>query len=140
MNSKVDFAAGGIVFYNNLIVIVKNKKHGEDSDKSFWGYPKGHLEDGEKPSDAALREVYEETGFKVKLANDTPIAESRYEITLENEVINKTVWFYEMEVIKAFDKEPDNEIDELAVLGYEDALKLLTFEEDKKILKYVFNK
>ena len=59
---------------------------------------------------------------------------------LENEVINKTVWFYEMEVIKAFDKEPDNEIDELAVLGYEDALKLLTFEEDKKILKYVFNK
>ena len=140
MNSKVDFAAGGIVFYNNLIVIVKNKRHGEDIDKSFWGYPKGHLEDGEKPSDAALREVYEETGFKVKLANDTPIAESRYEITLENEVINKTVWFYEMEVIKAFDKEPDNEIDELAVLGYEDALKLLTFEEDKKILKYVFNK
>lgn len=140
MNSKVDFAAGGIVFYNNLIVIVKNKRHGEDSENSFWGYPKGHLEDGEKPSDAALREVYEETGFKVKLANDTPIAESRYEITLENEVINKTVWFYEMEVIKAFDKEPDNEIDELAVLGYEDALKLLTFEEDKKILKYVFNK
>ena len=140
MNSKVDFAAGGIVFYNNLIVIVKNKRHGEDSDNSFWGYPKGHLEDGEKPSDAALREVYEETGFKVKLANDTPIAESRYEITLENEVINKTVWFYEMEVIKAFDKEPDNEIDELAVLGYEDALKLLTFEEEKKILKYVFNK
>ena len=140
MNSKVDFAAGGIVFYNNLIVIIKNKRHGEDSDNSFWGYPKGHLEDGEKPSDAALREVYEETGFKVKLANDTPIAESRYEITLENEVINKTVWFYEMEVIKAFDKEPDNEIDELAVLGYEDALKLLTFEEDKKILKYVFNK
>lgn len=140
MNSKVDFAAGGIVFYNNLIVIVKNKRHGEDSDNSFWGYPKGHLEDGEKPSDAALREVYEETGFKVKLANDTPIAESRYEITLENEVINKTVWFYEMEVIKAFDKEPDNEIDELAILGYEDALKLLTFEEDKKILKYVFNK
>ena len=136
MNSKVDFAAGGIVFYNNLIVIVKNKRHGEDSDNSFWGYPKGHLEDGEKPSDAALREVYEETGFKVKLANDTPIAESRYEITLENEVINKTVWFYEMEVIKAFDKEPDNEIDELAVLGYEDALKLLTFEEDKKILTW----
>ncbi len=140
MNSKVDFAAGGIVFYNNVRVIVKNKRHGEDSDNSFCGYPKGHLEDGEKPSDAALREVYEETGFKVKLANDTPIAESRYEITLENEVINKTVWFYEMEVIKAFDKEPDNEIDELAVLGYEDALKLLTFEEDKKILKYVFNK
>jgi hypothetical protein len=50
------------------------------------------------------------------------------------------VWFYEMKVIKAFEKEPDSEIEELAIVGYEEANNLLTFEEDKKILKYVFNK
>ncbi len=140
MNSKVDFAAGGIVFHNNLIVIVRNKRGEENSDESFWGFPKGHLEAGEKPSEAAMREVYEETGFKVELINDTPIAESRYEIKQEKETINKTVWFYEMRVLKAFDREPDHEISELAIASYEEALKLLTFEEDKKILKYVFNK
>ena len=28
-----------------------------------WGFPKGHLETGERPEDAALREVREETGL-----------------------------------------------------------------------------
>ena len=140
MNSKVDFAAGGIVFYNNMIVLVKNRRDEGGNDRSFWGYPKGHLEDGENPSKAALREVYEETGFKVELCSETPIAESRYQIDLENTVVNKTVWFYEMKVIKAFEKEPDDEIAELSVVTYEKALELLTFDEDKKILKYVFNR
>jgi len=140
MNSKVDFAAGGIVFYNNMIVLVKNRRDEGRNDRSFWGYPKGHLEDGEKPSEAALREVCEETGFKVELCSETPIAESRYQIDLENTVVNKTVWFYEMKVIKAFEKEPDDEIAELSVVTYEKALELLTFDEDKKILKYVFNR
>jgi bis(5'-nucleosidyl)-tetraphosphatase len=140
MNSKVDFAAGGIVFYDNSIIIVKNKRRDISLNKSFWGFPKGHLEDGEKPAEAAVREVYEETGFRVKLNSNKPIAESRYDINLENGVIHKTVWFYEMKVINAFEKEPDDEIEELAIVNYDEAINLLTFSEDKKILKYVFNK
>ena len=140
MNSKVDFAAGGIVLRDELILIVKNKRGDENSDKSFWGFPTGHLEEGEKPSEAAIREVYEETGFKVELLDDKPIAESRYEIRLNDEIINKTVWFYEMKIVSAYQKEPDDEILEIAIVSYADAIKLLTYKEDKKILKYVFNK
>jgi len=140
MNSKVDFAAGGIVLHDELILIVKNKRGDENSDKSFWGFPKGHLEEGEKPSEAAIREVYEETGFKVELLDDKPIAESRYEIRLNDEIINKTVWFYEMKIVSAYQKEPDDEILEIAIVSYAEAIKLLTHKEDKKILKYVFNK
>ena len=140
MNSKVDFAAGGIVLRDELILIVKNKRGDKNSDKSFWGFPKGHLEEGEKPSEAAIREVYEETGFKVELLDDKPIAESRYEITLNDEIINKTVWFYEMKIVSAYQKEPDDEILEIAIVSYAEAIKLLTYKEDKKILKYVFNK
>ena len=141
MNLKVDFAAGGIVLIDEKVLIVKNKKGDSSSDqKSWWGYPKGHLEEGESPSEAALREVYEETGFVVKLKKEKPIAESRYEINLRGENVNKTVWFYEMSVVKPFDSEPDDEILEIAVVNYEDALGLLAHEEDKKILRYVFNK
>ena len=66
MNLKVDFAAGGIVLENNNILLVKNKKNEYvDNPKSFWGFPKGHMEDGEAPKDAAKREVMEETGLEI---------------------------------------------------------------------------
>ena len=141
MNLKVDFAAGGIVLIDKKVLIVRNKK-GDSSREtnSWWGYPKGHLEEGESPSQAALREVNEETGFVVELKNEKPIAESRYEIKLHGEIISKTVWFYEMNVLEIFENEPDDEILEVAVVDYEKALSMLTHEEDKKILRYVFNR
>jgi len=140
MNSGVDFAAGGIVLSEDKILLVKNKK-GDTSTNSepWWGYPKGHLEEGEKPSEAAVREVFEETGFEVEIVNNKPVAESRYEIEQSGEILQKTVWFYEMEVVTPFKKEPDDEIDEIALVGFESALDLLTHDEDRKILKYVFN-
>ena len=111
-----------------------------DNPKSFGGFPKGHMEDGEAPKDAAKREVMEETGFIVELTNVKPLVESRYEIFVDKEKVRKTVWFFKMNIVKAFDSEPDNEIEEVALVDYETALDLLTHKEDKKILKYVFNK
>jgi len=141
MNLGVDFAAGGVVLVGEKILLVKNKKGDSSNDKQpWWGYPKGHLEEGEKPVDAAVREVLEETGFEVKAKRNKPIAESRYEISRDGEKVQKTVWFYEMEVIESFKNEPDDEVEEIALVDFDSALDLLTHEEDKKILKYVFNK
>ena len=55
-------SAGGVLF-----------RRGPDGEPRFllirdsyrnWGFPKGHLEPGEPPADAARREVAEETGLK----------------------------------------------------------------------------
>ena len=141
MNAGVDFAAGGIVLSEEKVLLVKNKKGDSSKDSEpWWGYPKGHLEEGEKPTEAAVREVFEETGFEVNIVNNKPIAESRYEVERNGEKFQKTVWFYEMEVIEAFKKEPDDEIEEIALENFDNALDLLTHEEDRKILKYVFNR
>ena len=142
MNSKVDFAAGGIVIVGNKILLVKNRLREEFKKNysfGFWGFPKGHLEEGENTLEAAEREVFEETGFEVKCLGNKPIAESRYSIEY-GETIQKTVWFYEMKVIKEFVKEPDHEIEEIAIVSEKKALDLLTYDEDKQILKYVFNR
>ncbi|MFL2696764.1 MAG: NUDIX domain-containing protein [Candidatus Actinomarina sp.] len=143
MNSEVDFAAGGIVLINNKILLVKNKLSDEyknDYTSGFWGYPKGHLDEKETPIKAAEREVFEETGFKVTSVGTKPIAESRYEIRKDGKAIQKTVWLFEMKIVESYKKEPDEEIEEIAIVTFEEALHLLTYEEDKKILRYVFNK
>lgn len=46
------------------ILLVKHKKFNK------WVQPGGHIEDEETPEEAALREVYEETGIKVKLLGE----------------------------------------------------------------------
>ena len=45
-----------------------------------------------------------------------------------------------MKVVEPFKNEPDDEIQEIAIVEFEKAIELLTHEEDKKILKYVFNR
>ncbi|MDD2392351.1 MAG: NUDIX domain-containing protein [Bacilli bacterium] len=46
---------------NKKILLIKHKKFKK------WVQPGGHIEDDETPEEAALREVYEETGVRVKL-------------------------------------------------------------------------
>src|SRR5579859_3595666 len=57
-------AAGGIVMRREqppLIAVVRLRKRDE------WVLPKGKLDDGETPREAAIREVEEETGHDVSV-------------------------------------------------------------------------
>ncbi len=58
--AKQEVSAGGVVYRvcdgHPLFLLIR------DSYKN-WGFPKGHLEPGEMPEAAALREVSEETGL-----------------------------------------------------------------------------
>lgn len=57
-----EVSAGGIVFRRDaaggLRFLLIKDSYGN------WGFPKGHLEEGESPADAALRETEEETGLQ----------------------------------------------------------------------------
>lgn len=62
-NMKKEYCASVFVInpINKKILLVHHKKYNK------WVQPGGHIEDNETPEEAALREVYEETGVKVKL-------------------------------------------------------------------------
>ena len=62
--------AGCIVRKGNKILMVKE---GKKNCYGQWNYPAGHMEEGEKITDTAIRETFEETGCKVKLTGVLPI-------------------------------------------------------------------
>jgi 8-oxo-dGTP pyrophosphatase MutT (NUDIX family) len=58
--TDIEVSAGGIVFRltdrGTQYLLIKDSYDN-------WGFPKGHLENGETPADAAARETAEETGL-----------------------------------------------------------------------------
>ncbi|MCX4303718.1 MAG: NUDIX domain-containing protein [Clostridia bacterium] len=62
--------AGCVIVRDNKVLMVKEaqkKCYGQ------WNYPAGHVDEGETITTAAIREVLEETGCKVKLTGVLPI-------------------------------------------------------------------
>jgi 8-oxo-dGTP pyrophosphatase MutT (NUDIX family) len=57
-----------------------------------WALPKGLIAPGEKPEEAALREVGEETGVEARLV--TKLGDIRYVYTWAGERVFKVVSFY----------------------------------------------
>ena len=57
--------ACGLLFRNSKVLLVKHKKLGEE----YYVLPGGGVEKNESPSDAVVREFFEETGLKVKVSD-----------------------------------------------------------------------
>ena len=56
MLSKVTVSAGGVVINGQRMVLVVNQNG------TSWSLPKGHVDSGEEPLQAAIREITEESG------------------------------------------------------------------------------
>lgn len=136
---KRQFSAGGIVFRGKEVLLVRNAsiKDERSSTKykkiAYWGFPKGHLEEGESSQDAALREVKEETGIDAKISSK--VGQVSYIFTQYGERIFKVVTFFLMEYEGGDGKPQLSEVTQIAWMDPNDALKLISFKNDQEMLK-----
>ncbi len=116
--------AGGVVFRKSrgrtLYLIVSS------SDGTHWVLPKGHVEPGESPKDAALRELKEEAGVIGEIIGSLPL--QRFHKP-EEEVIVQYFLIRKIKFTEASEKR-------LTRWEYErEALQLLSFEDAREILQ-----
>lgn len=123
-------------------VVVRRSADGYEvcliSDGRFWGFPKGHVESGETPEMAAIREISEETGITVvSLVLRAPLPPSEYVFRRPNHgpLVFKRVHHFIVEAPEGTELHPDpSEIAEAAWLGFDDAKARLSFKDSVQVL------
>ncbi|WP_232664300.1 NUDIX hydrolase [Pseudonocardia sp. TRM90224] len=113
-----DFATGG----EPQVALVHRPRYDD------WSFPKGKLDTGETMSAAAVREVEEETGHRVRLGS--ALGDVRYEVADGRKIVR--YWAGEA-VGGAF--EPNDETDELRWVPASSAARLLSYTFDIDVLR-----
>jgi bis(5'-nucleosidyl)-tetraphosphatase len=99
-----------------------------------WDFAKGKIEAGETKEDAALRELYEESGLSTKIQ---PGFEENFSYIFhdyDKQLTQKTVYFFVGKVIDDNVVLSREHIDYIW-LPYKDALQKLTYNNAKSVLK-----
>ena len=105
---------------------------GRDSD-GVWGLPKGTPDEGESLEQAAIREVSEETGLQVEIAKKLGVVE--YWFASDGVRYHKWVHYYLMRTTGGSTEDHDEEYDRVEWLPAGEALRALTFENDRRMVR-----
>ena len=100
-----------------------------------WGFPKGHLEKGERPEAAAQREVAEETGL-ADLSVRGELATIDWHFRFRGKLIHKVCHFFLMETA-TMKTSPQREegITACKWLPIEEALVLISYANAREVLQ-----
>jgi len=140
MAVKFQTSAGGIVYKKKgeklLWLIIQHSQH------KGWTFPKGVVGDQDKnetKETAALREVEEEGGVKVKIVDDQPVIVS-YAYKFSGLLIKKTVYYYLMEYLSGDPKNHDWEVAEAKFIQEDEMRQKLSFKSDKEAFEKILIK
>jgi len=101
----------------------------------IWALPKGLIGPGEKPEEAALREVAEEAGVEARLV--TKLGDIRYVYTWAGERVFKVVSFYLLRYRRGrlgqIAPEQEIEVEEARWLPLDEAPKLLAYRGEREM-------
>jgi 8-oxo-dGTP pyrophosphatase MutT (NUDIX family) len=135
-SNHTEVSSGGFVISKSDPTLVALMARFNRGGKLEWCIPKGHLEQDETSEQAALREVFEETGLEAKIIQH--LGEVNYQFIQDGSKISKTVHVYLMQQTGgelSFDKDPHKEASELEWVQVSELLARLSHGNEKRIAK-----
>ena len=127
--TKTIQAAGGLVIRttpkSRVRVLVEHRPRYDD-----WSLPKGKVDKGETFEEAAVREVFEETGQHCRIV--APLETTRYRI---GKGIKEVDWFVMRPLPDSRRFKKNSEVDEVKWVSRKKAVEMLDYERDRHLVK-----
>ena len=133
--TKLQFSAGGVAFrkQDGQVEVALISVGGDNR----WQLPKGLVDKGESTEDAAIREVREEAGIDTEIVTRIDKVEYWYFWKENGQRIryHKFVYFYLLRYKAGDVRDHDHEVNEARWLDIDDAIEMLAFDNEKKIME-----
>ena len=126
-----EISAGGLVIdpTGDLgLLIGRHDKRG----RTLWSLPKGHIEAGETPEEAAIREVAEETGIESAITRSLGVID--FWFMAGGKRIHKTVHHYLFKEVGGHLQPQVTEVDDVGWFPLEEIVNLLAYPDEKKLI------
>jgi 8-oxo-dGTP pyrophosphatase MutT (NUDIX family) len=127
-----EHSAGGVVLRDDEVCVIVPKKR-TASGKKALALPKGHVDPGETPIEAATREVREETGLVCEPVGE--LGEVRYWYRRGGRSVDKSVVFFRFRPTGGAFEDHDDEVEAVSWMPIDEALKALTFDGEREMLR-----
>jgi 8-oxo-dGTP diphosphatase len=130
------FAAGAVCWREvgkDLLVAIIYRGRYKD-----WSFPKGKVDPGETLAEAAIREIKEETGLKVKLG--VPLSTVSYPIDKgKTKVVHYWATRVSDKAVANSKFKPDEEVSEVVWVKPDQAFEKLSYKHDRELLQEVLD-
>jgi 8-oxo-dGTP pyrophosphatase MutT (NUDIX family) len=127
-----EFSAGGVVVRDGDVVVIVPTRRAADGSRVL-ALPKGHMDPGETPVEAAAREVREETGVVAEPVQE--LGETRYWYRRDGRTVPKAVSFFLFRYLEGDIADHDDEVEEVRWISLVEAETALSHAAEREIVK-----
>jgi 8-oxo-dGTP pyrophosphatase MutT (NUDIX family) len=130
MKTERHRSAGGLVVESGRILLISTQEGRR------WQLPKGHIEEGETPEQAAVREVREETGVSGRVAAALPGIEYWF-VERGRRRVHKQVQYFLLTYLGGDAADFDaGEVSGAQWFSWDEGIAKLSFENERRVVQF----